>query len=298
MIPALLYLPVWFLKARCFGARKPLQTVLFISDRCNLACRHCTIYQSKNPRVKTFEQIREELEYSYRLGSRFVDFEGGEPTLWREGDRDLNSLIRLSKAIGFYSATITTNAQMPFAGSEADSIWVSLDGLGGFHDEIRGKGAFDRLVKNIATAGHPRLSVNMVINARNFTSVEETIEFARDNPRIQSISLNFHTPYAGTEYLFLDWGRRAEVIDLIIGKKKAGYPVMNSISGLKLMKHNRFRKQCWVSNFIMADGARLTECQGKTAGICDRCGLSMAGEMHAVFSLKPDTLFAGIKLRV
>jgi MoaA/NifB/PqqE/SkfB family radical SAM enzyme len=280
------------------GSKRPLQTVLFVSDKCNLACRHCTIYRSENPHVKTYGQIKEELEYSYRLGSRFVDFEGGEPTMWRDGVHDLNSLIRLSKAVGFYSATITTNARMPFAGSEADSIWVSLDGLGRFHDEVRGKGSFDRLVKHIAEARHPRLSVNMVINAWNYTSVEETIEFAESNPHIQSISLNFHTPYKGTEYLFLDWDKRARVIDLIIEKKKAGYPVMNSVSGLKLMKHNRFKKQCWVSNFIMSDGTRLPECQGKTAGVCDRCGLSMSGEMCSVFNLKPDTLFAGMKLRV
>ncbi|MDR1676327.1 MAG: radical SAM protein [Tannerella sp.] len=295
---SLFYLPFWFFRARCLGARRPLQTVLFVSDRCNLTCKHCSIYESRHPHVKTLEQIGQELEYAYRLGSRFVDFEGGEPTLWRDGDHNLNSLIRLAKKIGFYSTTVTTNAQLPFAGSEADSIWVSLDGLGDYHDAIRGKGAFDRLAKHIATAGHPHLSVNMVINALNYPSVEETIEFAKNSPHIESISLNFHTPYAGTEHLFLDWEKRARTIDLIIERKKAGYPVMNSVSGLKLMKHNRFKKQCWVSNFILADGTQLTECQGKTAGICDRCGLSMAGEMHAVFSLKPDTIFAGLKLRM
>jgi MoaA/NifB/PqqE/SkfB family radical SAM enzyme len=293
----IIYLPWWFFKARFFGMKNPLQTVLFISDKCNLTCKHCTIYQLKNPRIKTYEKIKEELEYSYRLGSRFVDFEGGEPTLWRDGDKNLNSLIRLSKIIGFFSATITTNAQIPFSGSEADSIWVSLDGIGNFHDEIRGKGAFDRLVKNIAGANHPQLSVNMVINSLNYTSVEETIEFAQNNPHIQSISLNFHTPYEGTEYLFLDREKRSAVIDLILRKKKAGYSIMNSVSGLRLMKHNRFKKQCWVSNFILPDGTRLTECQGKTAGVCDQCGLSMAGEMNAVFNFRPDTIFAGMKLR-
>jgi len=292
------YLPFWFLKAKLFGIKKPLQTVIFISDQCNLTCQHCTVYKTENQNIKTYEQIKEELEYSYRLGSRFVDFEGGEPTLWHDGDHDLNSLIRLSKAIGFFSATITTNAQMPFTGSEADSIWVSLDGLGDFHDEIRGKGTFERVVKNIASAQHPKLSINMVINSKNYTSVEETIEFAKTNPHIRSIALNFHTPYAGTEHLFLEWQQRAAVIDLIIKKKKAGYPIMNSVSGLKKMKLNNFKKQCWVTNFILSDGTRLPECQGKTAQICDCCGLAMAGEMNSVFSLKPDTILAGMKVRM
>jgi MoaA/NifB/PqqE/SkfB family radical SAM enzyme len=292
------YLPWWFFRARILGIRRPLQTVLFISDRCNLACKHCSVYRTTNPNIKRFEQIREELEYSYEKGSRFVDFEGGEPTLWCDGDKDLNSLIRLARQTGFYSTTITTNAFRPFAGSEADSIWVSLDGLGPYHDDIRGKGAFERLVRHVREANHPCISANMVINSRNYPSVEETIEFAGSNPAIRSISLNFHNPYPGTEYLSLDPETRSDVIDLIIRKKKTGYPVMNSVSGLKLMKQPTFTKQCWVSNFILADGSRLPECPGKTAGICDRCGLSMSGEMHSVFSLKPDTVFAGMKLRM
>jgi len=295
---ALFYLGIWFAKARLLGIKRPLQTVLFISEKCNLACKHCTVYKKENPITKSYDQICKELAYSYKSGARFVDFEGGEPTIWRDGEHDLNSLIRLAKKTGFYSATITTNAILPFHGSEADSIWVSLDGIGHFHDEIRGKGAFDRLVENIATSGHPALSVNMVINNRNYQSVAETIEYVKNNPHIQSISLNFHTPYSDTSGLFLDWDIRTKVIDLIIEMKKKGYPVMNSISGLKLMKHNKFKKECWVSNFILADSTRLAECPGKQAGICDRCGFSMAGEMRSVFNLKPDTVMAGMRLRV
>ena len=37
----LFYLGWWFLRARFFGRRAPLQTVLFISDICNLRCKHC-----------------------------------------------------------------------------------------------------------------------------------------------------------------------------------------------------------------------------------------------------------------
>jgi len=294
----LFYLPLWFFKARILGIKRPLQTVLFISDKCNLACRHCNVYRLTDQHVKTYEQVRSELEYSYGLGSRFVDFEGGEPTLWRDGDHDLNSLIRLSKSIGFYSATITTNAFMPFAGSEADSIWVSLDGLGAYHDDIRGQGVFERLVKNIADANHPNLSVNMVINSRNYPSVEETIRFAASNPHIRSISLNFHNPYPGSEELFLGGALREEVIDLIIRMKKQGFPIMNSVSGLRLMKHCDFTKHCWITNFIMSDGRRLPQCPGKDEGICDRCGLSMSGEMNAVYNLRPDTLLAGLRLRI
>jgi MoaA/NifB/PqqE/SkfB family radical SAM enzyme len=292
------YLGSWFIKARFFNRQAPLQTVLFVNNKCNLSCLHCNIYSHQSPITKPFETIKEELLYSFSKGSRFVDLEGGEPLLWQEGERNLNSVIKLARDIGFYSVTVTTNAQRPFSDCRADSIWVSLDGVGRYHDRIRGRGAFDKLVKNIETCGHPRLSANMVINRLNYQAVRETIQFATDNPHIKSISLNFHTPFAGTEDLFLDWDSRKTVIDEIIAMKKQGHRIMNSVSGLKLMKGTNYEKRCWVTNFIMPDGQRLAECQGRKAGVCDRCGFCMAGEMHSVFHFKPDTILAGLKLRI
>ena len=128
----LFYLGWWFFRARVFGRKAPLQTVLFISDICNLRCKHCSVYELKNPHNMTYDQVRDHLQKSYDAGSRFVDFEGGEVTLWKDGDKRINDLIDLAKEIGFFSCTITTNAQLPFAGSKADSIWVSLDGVNGF----------------------------------------------------------------------------------------------------------------------------------------------------------------------
>ena len=72
------YLPFWWIRA-VLGRHKPLQSVIFISDRCNLSCKHCSVYNHELPNDKTFAQIEEELRYCYSLGSRFVDFEGGEP---------------------------------------------------------------------------------------------------------------------------------------------------------------------------------------------------------------------------
>lgn len=291
------YLAKWFIGARIFGRQRPLQTVLFISDKCNLRCRHCSVYAKENPNVMTFGEIRRELEYSYGLGSRFVDLEGGEVMIWRDGDKTINDVIDMAREIGFFSVTITTNAQLPFKGIHADSIWVSLDGYGSFHEEIRGKGTFARLEKNIAECGHKHLSVNMVVNKYNWTSVEKTIMYVKENPAIESISINFYTPFPDAENMMITAGQRADVIDMAIRMKKAGYPIMNSVSGLKLMKHNNFKRRCWVTNFVYADHTHAG-CAGEKLGICDDCGLCMAGEMNAVFNFRPDTVLAGLKLRI
>ncbi len=295
----LIYLAQWFVRAKFFGRRAPLQTVLFISDRCNLQCKHCSVYQKENQHNMTYDQVRGHLEYAYSLGSRFVDFEGGEVTIWRDGDYRINDLIDLAKKIGFFSCTITTNAQLPFHGSHADSIWVSLDGVGKYHEEVRGKGTFARLEKNIAECGHKHLSVNMVVNTLNYEAVDETIEYAKNNPAIEQIAINFHTPFEGTEYLAIpDMELRNKIIDKVIGYKKKGYPIMNSVSGLKYMKDMEgFKKRCWVTNFIYPDGSRGL-CIADGTDTCNKCGFCMAGEMASVFNFKIDTIFAGLKLRV
>lgn len=297
MLKQFFYLGWWFFGARVLGRRKPLQTVLFISDRCNLQCKHCSVYQLKNPHNMTYEQVREHLLYSYNLGSRFVDFEGGETMIWRDGTRNINDLIDLAKEIGFFSATITTNAQLPFTGCRADSIWVSLDGIGPYHEAVRGKGTFARLEQNIATANHKALSVNMVVNTLNYESVDEIIEYVRSNPHIKSISINFHTPFPETEYLMIDRDLRNRIIDRVIAYKKKGYPIMNSVSGLKKMKRNDFKRRCWVTNFVYPDGSH-GNCIGEGTDICNDCGFCMAGEMASVFNFCPDTILAGLSLRM
>lgn len=296
------YLPLWFLENKLCSLtgkeHKPLQTVIFITDYCNLRCKHCKEDGHAGTRMKSFEEIRRELIFAYEKGARFVDFEGGEPTLWKDGVSGLNDLLRLAKEIGYFSTTVTTNGQNDFSHLEADSIWVSVDGYKKYHDLVRGEGCFERLDRNIKACGHPAVSINMAINCMNYKSVPDVIRYASANPHIQSVSLNFHTPYEGTEHMMLDWKIRVRVIDRILSMKREGYAIMNSYSGLKLMKEKGFPKNCWVSSFILIDGTYLPECPGKSAGICDECGFCMAGEMTSVMRLRPDTILAGLKLRM
>ena len=99
-----------------------------------------------------------------------------------------------------------------------------------------------------------------------------------------------------------DLEKKAELIDKVIEYKKKGYPIMNSRSGLKLMKRNalgeiELGKECFVTNFIYTDGSRGL-CLGYGTEQCRVCGFCMAGEMASVWSFKLDTILAGFKLRM
>lgn len=306
------YLAQWFVRARFFGRKAPLQTVLFITDKCNLRCKHCSVYGSAGNKQRSFEDIVADMKYSYALGSRFIDLEGGEPTLWKEAKDErreakgeyytINDLIDAALEIGFFSITVTTNAQQDFSWIRPQSIWVSMDGVGEYHDRVRGEGTFARLEENVRKSGFKHICVNMVVNALNYESLDAAMEYAKNNPAIEQISINFHTPYPGTEYLMLPLEKKAEIIDKVIAYKKKGYPIMNSISGLKLMKRNalgeiNLGKECFVTNFIYTDGSRSL-CLGYGTEQCKVCGFCMAGEMAGVFHFKPDTILSGFKLRM
>lgn len=315
-IKQLSYLAGWQVRT-LMGRRAPLQSVNFILDQCNLRCRHCSVYAIATPRIKTLAQIREELEYCYSLGSRFIDFEGGELYLWKDESVEwhtyrINDVIDLAHEVGFWSVTITTNAQIPFIGTHADQVWVSMDGVGDWHDDIRGKGTFQRLDNNIRNYGEwrksvggqaPPVCVNVVLNNRNYPCLDEVMEYVRSNPYIDQLSVNFHTPFSETEELFLEPEIRNALIDKLIDYKRRGYPIMNSRSGLRAMKMRDGKtictdRYCWVTNFIFSDGSRSPKCMGYMHGVCDRCGFSMGGEMSAMQHFKPDTLLSGLKLRM
>ena len=302
MIKQYFYLGWWFVRARFFGRRAPLQTVLFITDKCNLRCKHCSVYGSAGYRQRKFDDILSDMRESYKAGSRFIDLEGGEPTLWREGERTINDIIDAAMDMGFFSVTVTTNAQQDFSWIHPNSIWVSMDGVGEYHDRVRGDGTFARLEENIRKSGKKHLCVNMVVNTLNYESLDAAMEYARDNEAIEQISINFHTPYPGTEYLMLPDDRKAEIIDKVLEYKRKGYPIMNSRSGLKRMKKNalgqmQLGRECFVTNFIYPDGSREL-CLGYGTEQCRQCGFCMAGEMSSVFHFCPDTLLAGLKLRM
>lgn len=318
MIKELLYLTKWQIGG-WLGRRRPLQSVIFILDKCNLRCKHCSVYAIAQPRIKTLSQIKEELEYCYRQGSRIVDFEGGELYLWKDssagswqdmqGDKTytINDVVDLAHEIGFWEVTITTNAQIPFDHSHADYIWVSMDGIGQWHDTIRGEGTFKRLEENIrrykSAPSAVNVCVNMVINNLNYPCIDDTLEYVKTSPFIDGISINFHTPFSETEELYLEPDIRNEIIDRLISYKRKGYPIVNTVSGLKAMRIVNGKtlctnRSCWITNFIFSDGSKAPKCMGYTHNVCDRCGFSMGGEMRSVWLLKPDTLLAGMKLRM
>lgn len=284
----LIYLGWWFIRARFFGRRKPLQSVLFATNGCNSTCRHCIhCTQQEAAYYMPIDKIGQHLDYCLAQGARILDIEGVRLLHWQDGERKANDIFQLAKDKGFYS----TSTMIPAAdyaawkalNVRADVLWVSIMGI-----------ADCSRLEDLQEA-----SLYMVINSQNYQELPAVLTFVQQHPAIRQIAFNFHTPFAGSEQLALSKEQRKEVIEQLIAYKRKGHRIMNSVSGLKNMLTLHFKRHCWICNFIYCDGRRSPQCiDNMSSGICEQCGFSMAGEMNAVFNMKPDTILAGIELKI
>jgi MoaA/NifB/PqqE/SkfB family radical SAM enzyme len=85
--------------------------MIFLLEECNFSCEHCVRDEEPMPSgyKLSYHQLQEFLKDCQKLETiERVHFSGGEPTLWKEGNRDLTDLlIEISKA-GF-TPGFTTN---------------------------------------------------------------------------------------------------------------------------------------------------------------------------------------------
>ncbi len=288
----MLYLAGRLLKAKLFGWKKPLQSVIFITDNYDLPCKYCTLPPNLHSHTKTYRQIREELKYCHTLGARFVHLDGGNPITWKDGEENINDLCLLARRTGFYSVSITTNAQASFTDCAADMIWVSIDGTKEFHNKIRGKGSFERLEENIAKSGHDRLFAEMTVSKLNYNDVHDTLLYVRESPYFHSISINFQISSKNTSNLALEQAERNKVIDLILQMKKEGYPVCNSNSELRRMKKQNFTSRCQTTDYVTADGTWYPSYVGHPQEACEKWNICLSAQLHLLLNRRIDYILS------
>jgi MoaA/NifB/PqqE/SkfB family radical SAM enzyme len=279
----------------CFvlGKRKPIAGGVPLTDRCNLSCKHCVVKDGTIGH-HSFDTICAWIDKLYKAGARFLYLQGGEILLWREGEYGPNDVIREARRRGFFSVSCVTNGTLPIE-LEADSIWVSVDGPEAIHDSIRGEGAFSRMIENLSASRHPRIYANITLNRINVRHLEETISAIRRIPQFHGISVNFHTPYSGVEGLAIPRVERMVVVQKLIDMKKAKYPILNSVAGLRNLARGNC-KPTWMIR-MYEQGRVFDCCWGREQdGLCSDCGYGIISELRAITSLRPSAIISAFRL--
>lgn len=263
----------------------PIVGSLIVTDRCNLACRHCGVANLRRVDYP-FERLRADLRSLHGQGVRLLLLYGGEPFLWRDGDRTLRDVVAEARAVGFPVVDVVTNGTLGLDLPEADLLLVSLDGTREHHDALRGR-TYDRVLANVAAAPRANVCLSMAVNRINVDDVEHVAELAAGLPTVRSASYNLHTPYPGTEDLTLTPEQRREVCDRIAGLIRRGYPILNLAAALPRIADLTAPRPC-PQCVIVEDGRQWTcgRCID-IPGLCEQCGFTFAGELSLLFRGDP-----------
>jgi MoaA/NifB/PqqE/SkfB family radical SAM enzyme len=274
------------------GKKRPLLAGLKITHKCNLRCKACPFWR-KNQAQMSYGLALETINRLYAEGVRLLIIEGGEPFLWRDNGHGLEDIIREAKKL-FFCTAIVTNGTLPIE-TEADVVWVSIDGLRDSHNQNRGN-SFDRIIANIKASSHPKILANVTFNRLNWREVDELVEFL--GGLVKGITFQFYYPYTGTEDLSLTLEQRKWVLERLLALKKRGYPILASRGTIEALKNNSWRCHDWLIASADPDGTIHIGCylKGRDKIMCDKCGFAAHVEMSLAFDLTPEAIWVGRKV--
>jgi MoaA/NifB/PqqE/SkfB family radical SAM enzyme len=113
---------------------------LNVTNRCNLKCTHCYWWREEHPAELDDEAMIALMQKQRKAGKSMALLYGGEPTL-------RPNIIRAASEL-FDCVFVFTNGTVGFP--DIPVVWsLSLDGTREIHDAIRGKGVYDKVMKNI-----------------------------------------------------------------------------------------------------------------------------------------------------
>ena len=163
--------------ARCAGPTSVPILHLHLLQRCNLSCAHC--YSASSPTARaalTREEALGAVDLAERLGYTHLAISGGEPLL----SPHLDAVLARARSFGMHASVVTNGIQAATPANlarlaGADSVCVSLDGIGATHDEMRGRaGAFDIALRALVAMGDAGLhcGVSCGVSRRSLDEME------------------------------------------------------------------------------------------------------------------------------
>ncbi|MFH1463659.1 MAG: radical SAM protein [Pseudomonadota bacterium] len=231
-------------KALLLRARVPLSVTVEVTNRCNIKCRYCDPRRPGEAEMST-GQILGLLDEFRAMGTQRVGFTGGEPTL-RE---DLPALLAHARRLGLV-ATVSTNGRLVAERIEtlrdASVIMVSLDGPPEVHD-MRGRGTYERSVAAIRALRRQGVKVfsSTVITRASAHQIDHVLDLARAVGFSCIFALLFsehHRSVPPAEHVQLaasDEDSR-DAYRLLLARKRAGAPIVNSEAFLRYMAEARY----------------------------------------------------------
>lgn len=278
--------------SKLFGKELPFIGGIVINERCNLNCRHCSVANRDIPDLN-FEEVGIGLRRLYAMGMRYLYIEGGEPFLWRDNSKSLKDVIHLAREIGFRFIVLYTNGTFPII-TDANTVFVSLDGLKDTHNKIRGN-TYDWIISNIIKSSHKKLIINYTINKKNEKEIEQFCYETSKIEKIKGIFFYFYTPSHGIDDLYLGFNERKNIIKKILNLKKTGYKILNSKAALMGIYNDSWKRPNKLS-YLYANKKLYQCCRAiGNSEICKDCGYLGLTEIYYIAKFNPNAIYSAFK---
>ncbi len=147
--------------------------------RCNLECKMCPFWRREDEALLSLEDEVRMLQSLKKAGVLFMGFEGGEPLL----RPDIGQILEESYSM-FHTSMVSNGWLLRKKVGEVkdnlDFLFVSLDGVGGVHDRLRGvTGSFDRAVDGIREASkHINMAISSTLTSENLDQATDLVNLA------------------------------------------------------------------------------------------------------------------------
>lgn len=169
-------------EAREIKARKsPIPSLRYlllnITNKCNLACRHCYLGKSGNTHIEP-QQFEKAVSRFEDMGGLKLMVSGGEPFLHPEFWNLMEILPSYElRAVLLSNGTLIDKKAAEKLSRYVHEVQVSIDGISS-HDMLRGKGSYDKAMRGISylrSAGIPVSIATMVhkYNAEDFDEMQK-----------------------------------------------------------------------------------------------------------------------------
>jgi len=220
----------------------PIRIYYELTLACTLRCRYCFNSSGSPRKVElTTDEVLASLDHLKENNVMDLRFTGGEMTC----RKDWFEIMKYAKKLGF-AISCNTNAAYfdpsiceKFAELDLDQITTSIDGNKEHHELNRGKGTFDRTIKNLKMMHDlgVRLRINTLVNKYSMNDVEFMLDLASK----YTDEINFFT------IVFIGRGAHLESTDAVtvadhllmskqIEKLKPKYPNLNILHFAEVSK--------------------------------------------------------------
>jgi len=194
-----------------------------ITERCNLACKHCYFDEKFLKKELSLNQLSKVLEQYFYLLKKWkllkkasrISITGGEPMVRKDFFVFLKKCYQNKEKTRYGVLTngilLNDKKVIELKGLEVDYVQISLEGMEKINDEIRGKGTFNKIVKAVKLLVKNDISTGI--------SVAVTKKNLRDIPLLIRMSSNLGANSLGLRR-FIPIGRGKQMKKLMLSPQE------------------------------------------------------------------------------